>query len=159
MRKVADFSLDKLEFEHIRKALLVYAYSSEGQKVLENLSPAITPEHLSERLQCVSEMLHLIHSADAPPFESLKDVTGALKKAHIERFILDGVHLAFVLSWIRSARLLNRFFSRQKEHVPMLWSIASSLFWNKDLEQAIGKAIDEKGEVREDASPALSRIS
>ncbi len=154
-----EFALAKLEFEKIREVLSGYLYTPAGGELLEDLAPASGRDAVRRRLEEAAEMRRLLSSSMVPPFQTLHDVSGALGRAKVERFVLDGRTLAHIGMWASSARLLRGFFAQQREEVPRLWRIAGGLIPDKELEQQIGRVVDEKGEVRPDASPELSRIS
>lgn len=153
-----EFALAKLEFEKIRNVLSGYLSTPAGELLLEELHPSGDRGEVVRRLDEANGMMHLLSSSEAPPLQTLHDVSGALAKARVERFVLDGRSLAHIGMWAVSARLLRSFFSRHQETVPELWRIAGGLIPDKELESRITKVVDEKGEIQPNASPELSRI-
>ncbi len=153
------FALAKLEFEKIREALSGYLSTPSGEVLLDALAPSGSREEVVRRLEEAAEMTGLVSSSEVPPLQTLHDVSGALAKSRVERYVLDGRSLAHIGMWAAAARLLRVFFSRHEEPAPRLWRIAGGLIPDKELEQQIGRVVDEKGEMRPNASPELSRIS
>jgi len=156
---LSEFALAKLEFEKIREVLAGYLHTPAGGRLLEGLSPSASRQEVVRRLEEASGMRHLLSSSVVPPFQTLHDVSGALAKSRVERFVLDGQYLARIGMWAASARLLRGFFEQHQEEAPRLWRIAGGLIPEKELEKQIARVVDEKGEIRPDASPELSRIS
>jgi len=154
-----EFALAKLEFEKIREVLAGYLSTPTGEVLLEELHPSGTREEVVRRLDEADGMMRLLSSSEVPPLQTLHDVSDALVKARVERFVLDGRNLAHIGMWAVSARLLRSFFSRHQETVPRLWRIAGGLIPDKELESRITKVVDEKGDIQPNASPELSRIS
>lgn len=154
-----EFSLAKLEFEKIREILSGYLYTPAGKERVDGLAPASEREVVRRRLGETEEMHRLLSSSMVPPFQTLYDVSAALGRTKVERFVLDGRTLARIGMWAASARLLRRFFAPHEEGQPRLWRIAERLLPLKELERQIGQVVDEKGEVRTGASPELSRIN
>ena len=153
------FALDKLDFDKIRKFLISYVSTPTGEQRIQDLTPAGSLEVTSQRLMESAEMLHLLNASESPPLETLEEVSDALGKAGIERFVLDGESLAMIGKWAGAARKLRMYFSKRSDQYESLWRIAHTLQPVKELEEHIHKVLDEKGNLKDDASPELSRIN
>ncbi len=159
MASIPAFAQEKLEIEKIRKTLAVYLSTPTGIQEIERLEPAINSDSILLRLNRSAEMMHLLNASQTPPIETLYEVTPALEKSRIERFVIDGSTLYQIGRWAESARKLRSFFSQHRETATQLWSIAEALIPLKQLEQQIQQVVDEKGDVHSDASPELQRIN
>lgn len=153
------FALNKLDFDKIREILRVYLSTPTGERRIRELNPSGDTGMVLRRLDHAAEMMQLLISSESPPLETLYDISEALSKSRIERFVLDGQTLSQVGRWAESTRKMRTFFSRHSETCGNLWEIARSLVPVKELEQHIRRIIDEKGEFRSDASPELARIN
>ena len=154
-----DFALNKIEFEKIREMLAGYLSTPTGAEEINALAPAVRPETVTARLERSAEMMHLLNASQAPPLETLYDVSDALARSVIERYVLDGSTLAHIGSWTESTRKLHSFFSQHRETASEIWQIAETLPPLKELEQHIRKVVDDDGGIKPDASPELSRIT
>ncbi|MDG5767412.1 endonuclease MutS2 [Balneolales bacterium ANBcel1] len=159
MHTLPAFAESKLEFDKIRDVLAGYLSTPTGALEVERLEPAAELETVTIRLECSAEMMHLLDASTAPPLETLYDITEALSRSKVERFVLDGVTLVQILRWAESARKLRAFFSQHKEPAERLWEIAGKLVTLKELESHIRGIVDENGEAKPDASPELARIT
>lgn len=153
-----EFALAKLEFDRVRDALAGYLSTPSGREMAAHLGPSGNPEEVAWRLEASSEMMQLLNASETPPLQTLYDVQDAVARAKIQRFVLDGTHMAKIGRWLESARLLRSFFSQQQQDATQMWTIASRLVPAKDLEQQIQRVVDEKGEIMPNASPELTRI-
>lgn len=154
-----DFALAKLEFEKIRESLSGFMSTPAGRERAAQMHPDPDAGGMAQRLGETDEMMRLLSASETPPFQTLHDITAALSKAGVERFVIEGMSLAHIAKWAESTRLLRRFFSQHQEDAPRLWEIAGGLVPDKDLEQQINRVVDGKGEVQPDASQELARIS
>ncbi len=154
-----DFALKKLEFEKIRKVLAGYLSTSAGEQYVSELEPVTERTGMDRQLKETAEMMLLLDASESPPLQTLYNISDALSKARIERFVMDGRSLAQIGRWAESARLLRTFFDRHNETVPNLWDVAQHLAPVRELEKQIRQIVDEKGEINSNASPELSRIS
>ncbi len=153
------FALDKLEFHKIRATLAEYLSTPSGSDIVAGRTPVADTGAVVKRLRESGEMLRLLESSEPPPIQTLQDISDALSKSRIERFLLDGITLSRIGKWAVSARTLRSFFSGKQEEAPALWETAGQLTTLKDLERRITNVVDDKGEIRPDASPELARIS
>ncbi len=153
------FALTKLEFDKIRSLLAGYTSTSSGKERIASLRPDTNRQDIILKLEQTGEMLGLLESSQAPPLQTLTDIRNFLVQSRIERFILDGSSLASVGRWAVSSRLLRTFFSGNKESAPLLHAISGKIMDVRELENQINRVVDEKGEIKENASPELSRIN
>ncbi|MEX0681768.1 MAG: endonuclease MutS2 [Balneolales bacterium] len=154
-----EFTLNKLEFEKLREVLTGYLSTSTGIKSVQKLSPSGSAVTVRQKLEETSEMMRLLEASEIPPFQTLPDISDALAKAGIKRFVLDGKSLIQIWKWAETARNLRSFFVKHEKEATRLWKIARDLTPLKTLEQHILQAVNEKGEIKSDASPELARIN
>lgn len=152
------FATEKLEFEQIRQWLIPLAHTPEGALLLEKLAPSADEQVVDRRCRRSSEMLQLLDAGETPPFERLPSISDAIKKARIQRYVLDGTTLRLIGRWLAMGRLLATFFSRNAEQAPELANLASGIVPAKELEKRINHTIDDTGQVHRNASDTLAQL-
>jgi len=154
-----DRSLKLLEFFHLLNILKEYSVSPLGRKRCEALRPSKDLPLIQSRLADVMELKEILETEGDMPLEGLKDIEGILNKLEIEGAVLDVRELLELHHQIVLCRGLRRFFQRlENVKAPRLQEKISRLSDQKDLEKAILRAIDTKGEILDRASPALLEI-
>ena len=154
-----DRSLKLLEFFHLLNILKEYSVSPLGRKRCEALRPSKDLSLIQSRLADVMELKEILETEGDIPLEGLKDIEGILNKLEIEGAVLDVRELMELHHQIVLCRGLRRFFQRlENVRAPRLQEKISRLSDQKDLEKAILRAIDTKGEILDRASPALLEV-
>ncbi|WP_374713339.1 endonuclease MutS2 [Symbiobacterium terraclitae] len=149
-------TLRTLEFAKIKEMLAERCATSLGREVVESLMPATDFLEVQHRQAETSEARRLYLAGHAIPLGGLHDL-----RPHVGRAVrggtLEPADLLDVADTAASSRRLKRFLEEQ-EGVPILNALSRMLGTFSRLEAEIRQAIDEHGEVRDDASPALHDI-
>ena len=72
--------------------------------------------------------------------------------------MLEGTQLRDVATLLASSRVTRRALGGKGDRFPLMAMLADGLLEAEKDETAIGRAVDEAGNVRDDASPALYRL-
>ncbi|HDQ71481.1 MAG TPA: endonuclease MutS2 [Chloroflexi bacterium] len=149
--------LSTLEFAKVLDRLAGYSDFSGGQDKARALEPATNVHEVRWRLETTSEARALL---DAKPETSLggaHDVRPQVEAA--ERGVSLSPHdILDVRDTLVSARTLHRHLSRLESQFPNLADIAGRILVDSGLINEINQCLDERGTVRDDASPELARI-
>lgn len=149
-------TLRTLEFAKIKEMLAERTATSLGREVVESLAPATDFLEVQHRQAETSEARRLYEAGRSIPLGGLHDL-----RPHVQRAVRGGMlepgDLLEVADTAASSRRLKRFLEQQ-EGVPILTALSRMLGTFDHLEAEIRRAIDEAGEVRDDASPALAEI-
>jgi DNA mismatch repair protein MutS2 len=148
----------KIGYDSIRKAALRKAYTAYGREFLNRLEPSADDKEVHKRITLASEWMHLLQSGSSHPLSVLDDIGDALDESRIEGNMLSLDDFLRIFQNARLARLIKQFFSRTEEEYPALRQIVDRLINLKPLEEAIGRVITERGDLRDDASTELKRI-
>lgn len=153
-----DHALRVLEFDKIRDMLAGCCACSLGKRRAYALRPSRDPGWVAERLKETSEAWDSITRQGVPPFGGLTDVSELLRKAAAGR-VLDGQELRLVADFLRAARRVKQYLSQlPQQSAPRLVRFVGLLNEYGDLESCIEEAIDDEGQVREEASPELRSL-
>jgi DNA mismatch repair protein MutS2 len=151
-------ALNVLEYREALDLVSRHASSALGAEAVRALSPSADLGWIEPELARVDEMTGFLGANDAWGLPALPDVREPLKRLRVEGSVLDAPHLRDVGVLLASSRVVRRAFRGHEERFPLLSMLAGGLVDAEKDEAAIGRAVDESGQVRDDASPALSKL-
>jgi DNA mismatch repair protein MutS2 len=147
-----------LEFDVMLKTVTDHAYSSIGREILENASFLKDGSLLTRQLESVTEMRDLLQYDDPFPFQGFSDFRQQLKKVGVKgAFLLPEVFLA-LMHFLAITHQVKQYLTERSEKYPRLQKIGHQTVSLKELESKIGRVVDAKGEIKDSASEALSRL-
>ncbi len=150
--------LEKLEFNKILSQIANYAITENGKNRVIALYPSTDLNHIESEGFLVSEAKEIIIKIGQPPIDYLSNLESSLSESKIEGAIVSIPKIIEILKLAKTSRLLYQFFKKEPEHGPSFNSIIQNLFQDKVFEHHIEKIINENGEIKDNASNALSDI-
>ena len=147
-----------LQFPEALDLVAGYAASPLGAEAVRALTPSDALEWVEDELRRVDQMVSFILRSEewaAPP---IPDLRTPLRRLGIAGSVWEAPMLRDAGVLLGSARVTRRSILRYSEEYPLLAEIAERLVKLEAEEQAIRRAIDEAGEVRDEASKELARI-
>jgi DNA mismatch repair protein MutS2 len=151
-------SLDQLEFYRVLEHVASFAASSLGVEHIAEMMPMTDEEAVRREIGMVDEVRAILQRQDAVPLDGLYDIRNALSFSKVAGAALSGENFLHILSTIQGARKLREFFAGRRDSSPLLHELTSDVHHNRILERHIGDAIDDAGNVRDNASRDLFRI-
>lgn len=150
-------SLHILEYRKVIDRLAAHTSNGMGREFAEQLEPLPYPETVVRRLQETREARLLRDSDSGLPLGGIHDIREAVERARIgtclvPRELLDVAHTA------GSGRRMRLYLLNRREKVPLLAEMAQNLPILQIMETRIEACISEGADVRDSASPELSRI-
>ena len=121
-------TLEKLEFKKITEHISKLCYTELGKNNAQSLCPIEEFSVLQDETSFVKEANDILIKADYPPIEYLPDLIDSIVRANVEGLILDSSKFLDILRLLTSSRLLEQFFSNNKEISPKLNSLAQGLY-------------------------------
>jgi DNA mismatch repair protein MutS2 len=149
----------KLGFDAVRRRLRAHAASPLGRERLDAMRPSADHAHVETLLTRTAELQQALRADDPVPLSPLPDVRDALRRAGPKGATVEGADLADVGAFLGTARRLHGYFKARRDKYPGVADLALGIAVQKELEDHIGRTVDERGNVRDDASPELRRIS
>ncbi|MBN1954017.1 MAG: endonuclease MutS2 [Anaerolineae bacterium] len=146
-----------LELPKILERLATYTSFSAGAEKAHQLTPSFLLAEVREGLETTSEARALL---DARPHTSLggaRDVRDQVEAAR-RGVTLPATELLDVRDTLLAARTLQQTLARMERQFPRLADIAWRIAPCDELIEHIGRCLDERAEVRDDASADLARI-
>ena len=154
-------ALAVLEFPRTLGLISERATSPLGAERVRELRPSTDQSLIERELTRVAAVRSLISAEDPWHFNGVPDARSALTRLRVEGASLAAADLLASGALLRTSRV-TRESLRGAGVSPLATAVLSSqidaLIVNKSIEEAIEKAIDDDGQVRDDASGALRKI-
>jgi DNA mismatch repair protein MutS2 len=148
--------LETLEFPRVLDAVAAFARSPAGRDTVRALRPAATRDAAEDRLAAVGELVALAAEAGRAPTAEVPLLGPALAGAAPEGAALDARRLLDVRDVLATGRRVRAYLRRDPDRFPVLAGHAETLGELPAVERPLGRALDDTGQVRDDASPALA---
>lgn len=150
-------SLRVLEFGAVRDRVVEQASCSLGQERARAMEPSSNEELVRQWQRETTESARLLDAPGGPSLGGVHDIRPAIRAGTVGG-ILEPHSLLEVADTAAAARKLKAYLLQRRENVPNLGELARRIGEFPALEDAIYDSISEQGEVRDDASPTLSRL-
>lgn len=148
-----------LGFDAILRALHGLASSDVGRKVLEGEEPIPDQGGQARVLALVSEFQALLKFDDPFNLTGLDETRSVLARVGPEGSFLEGEELRRILGSLTCARVACSYLNTRAHKYPLLSAFVSDVNQLPDLERLLDQRIDERGSVRDNASPRLRELN
>jgi DNA mismatch repair protein MutS2 len=156
-RNLDAFAARSLDFAAFLKVLERHAYTSLGLRVLRELAPR--EAHDAERaLRRTREMLASARNGLVPSLAGITDPLPALQRARRAGRALFEDDLVQLQGFLAALESLRAWLEERRDAMPALAELARDLPDLTDLVERLGASIDDRGRVRDHASPLLWRL-
>ncbi|MCP4543711.1 MAG: endonuclease MutS2 [Chloroflexi bacterium] len=149
--------LSTLEFPKVLARLATYASFSAGEEEARSLTPATDLREIRWRMETTSEARSLLDVKPDTTLGGAHDIRPLVQVAQ-RGAVLPTTDLLDVRDTLVAARSIHRTLSRLKEQFPRMADIAGRIQLCPQIITEINRCLDERGIVRDDASPELARI-
>jgi DNA mismatch repair protein MutS2 len=149
--------LSTLEFRKVLDRLATYASFSAGEEEARALTPATHLQEIRWRLGTTSEARMLLDAKPDTTLGGAHDIR-PLAEAACRGAVLLPADLLDVRDTLVAARTLHRTLSRLGSQFPHLADIAGRIQLCPHIIAEINQCLDERGNIRDSASPELARI-
>src|SRR5499427_1939494 len=147
-----------LDYLLIRNALQAYTVTPMGKTLASRLHPHADVTVLEMQLRETSEIAATLAIGADPPLAPVVDIRSYLETAHIVGFYLEGVQFLEVAQCLEVLQRLRRYGQMESQRVPLLSRRLARLSDFGIVLREIRSALDDKGYVRDQASPTLQYI-
>ena len=151
------FTLDKIEFDAVRRILSTFCGSSLGKRLAIRLRPSRNPEAVQHWLQQVEDMTRAIREVGLPPLGGLTDVTAAVGRAK-PGGTASGEDFAAIASALAAAGNVRAHLRGMDEVLVTLHEFAAKIGDFEAERAAIRRVVAADGGILDDASPRMSEI-
>jgi DNA mismatch repair protein MutS2 len=151
-------ALKVLQYPEALALVASFASGALGAEAVRALEPTDALAAADDELRRVEQMMNFLLRSEEWIVPPVPDLRMALKRLAVPGSVWDGTALRDAGELLRSARATRRAVLRYAEDYPLLALIAERLAKLEAEEEAIRHAIDEAGEVRDEASRELARL-
>jgi DNA mismatch repair protein MutS2 len=149
----------KLGFDRLRDWLKEACVSSLGRAYVDKIRFADNYGMVDKLVRQTAEMKHIMESGGEFPAQNYLDATPYLQRAAIEGTMLLQDEFFDLKVSLATIRLCLRFFENQEaDTYPLLGEYAKTIRVERSVTDAIDRIIDERGQIRDNASPELVQI-
>lgn len=147
-----------LEFDQIREMLSEMCITDTVAGKLSSLQPFRDPQRIKYELS-LSHDLQLIRNRGLSfPRIEFQELKKEIRLLGISSSVLELEGFARILDASRFVNELFLFFKENEEEYLTLKGLLKAAFYTKDIENQIGKVLDKRLNVKDDASPELFQI-
>jgi len=154
---VNEHDLRTLEFEKILDQLAEHTSFSAGRELALALRPSTDPHEVRQRQQATTEAKALLGTRPEVTLGAARDVRSHAERAGLFA-MLQPHEILEVQGTLLAARRLRSLLLRLEDEYPLLADSAVQLEPLPELTDAIGRCLDDDGNVLDSASPELARI-
>jgi DNA mismatch repair protein MutS2 len=158
MKHFDDQSVLDLEFDMIRLLLHDYCTSDSGRMMVAELNPIWNSKELTDELIRTKEFHRVRTEGFSFPRIEFEELHIELEMLGVAGSMLGEPGFYKIL---RASVLVNEivlFFEKESTNFELLPGALQNVFYTLDIINPIEKVFDEKGNIRDNASPALNEI-
>ncbi|BDD03484.1 endonuclease MutS2 [Aureibacter tunicatorum] len=148
----------KIGFDQIRELLKEECLSNLGVSFVDKVRFSSDFHLIDKLLKQTEEFRRILVTGESFPSTNYLDVTEALNKIRVEgSFLLEEEFFDLKLS-LKTILSCMRFFKDNEEEYPLLSQLSGAVEVDLSLSSEIDSKIDDKGQLRNNASSELQRI-
>ena len=151
------FTLEKIEFDAVRRILTGFCSCSLGKSAALRLVPGVKLNPVQKALDETSQMVEVIRDIGLPPFGGVTDISGELRRVRPSGgpSAEDFAQIASTLDGISTC---HTFIQKLPDRYDLLQSLGKTLGDFSHESAAIRMVINPDGTVRDDASVRLTEL-
>ena len=148
----------KIGFDQIREKLKSYCLSPLGMTEVDGLGFLTDYSSVKELLNQSHEFKKLLIKAEPFPASNYFDPTDLFQTIKIEESFIEEDGFRIILLSLQTIFDCKQFLDKSKEEYPNLYQLSIDINLPKNLLSSIQSKFDEKGKIRDNATPELNRI-
>ena len=158
MNKVANKTLQDLEFQTVLEHIETYASTELGIAAVQKIIPYENEFELKIALHQTNEYLASFDNENTIPNHYFDAISEELEFLLIENYFLEIESFRKIKRIAEAANELIAFFEKFNEYYPILFETTNKVTYTKEIITAIDAIFDRFGEVKDKASPVLCNI-
>lgn len=158
MKNLSQQTETKLGYDAIRQLLEARAMTDQGKELCHQLRPYRQSKDVQVELTRVEECRDLLRFDEDFSLDYTGNVSELLGYASVPGNWLQVRDFFQLLRWLRMVRELITFFSSRHIKYPALAELVKNLSWNKTLLKGIEAIVDERGNIKDNASSKLQEL-
>lgn len=150
-------TLRTLEYDKVIERMASRCITDRGRALALALQPGSEYAEVLRRQRFTAEARRLLELKPNVSLSDIKDIASIVQQASIDR-ILDPNELQDVHTTLAAARVVRDTIDKLRAYMPHLAETSDRIGDFQEITTEIGRAIDNKGEVKDSASPALQTL-
>lgn len=151
------FTLDKIEFDAVRRILAGFCCCSLGKGLAARIGPSRNPEIIRNWLRQVSQMVQAVRDTSLPPLAGATDITDHLNRAR-PGGNATGDDFAVIAGVLEAVTNVANYLASLPDELDTLHTMQDRLTSFEREIDAIRTIVDADGNVRDSASPKLAEL-
>lgn len=148
----------KLEVDQVRELIKKECQTISAEKYVIQARPLNKHDKLSVTLAQTSECIQIFSRGEDKPLGDFEDLSVYFKKLETSGTYLFGEDFAVIKSGLKTMIVWLQYLKKYKEHFPKLYDLTLGYVVDNELVKDIDQIIDEKGEIKNNASSELIYI-
>ncbi|MEL7338931.1 MAG: endonuclease MutS2 [Bacteroidota bacterium] len=148
----------KLGFDVVLQWIEDRLHSAEAKSSLQSLQASSDPAFLLPELQRVAEIKDALEFGDGLPGGLFVSTGDTLAKLRVKGNWIGAAELFQLLRWLEAIKTARTYFAKHEEQYPEMYAMLHAFPFEDKLIGRIKQILDERGNLRDDASPELARI-
>ncbi|GAA4438045.1 endonuclease MutS2 [Ravibacter arvi] len=149
----------KLGFDRIKEVLREHCISSLGREFVDKIRFSESYALIDKLVRQTEEMKRILEQGTGFPSQNYIDIAPYLEKARIEGMLLSAEVFFDIKLCLSTIQLcLDTLRAESSDDFPLLKEFAQNITIDAKVIREIDRVIDERGHVRDHASPELARI-
>ncbi|MFT7029336.1 MAG: DNA mismatch repair protein MutS2 [Marinoscillum sp.] len=149
---------EKLGVDQLVSLIREQCKSQGGAALADKIGPSANLTEITKRLEQTDEMLKVLQNGGQIPSRDFQDLKHFLVKIRVQGTFLQADEFGLLKSLLQLLYDWINFLKGKEEDYPNLVGLAKGFEIDPTLIRSIDKIVDERGEVRDNASPELASI-
>ncbi|MEL7533982.1 MAG: Smr/MutS family protein [Bacteroidota bacterium] len=149
---------EKLGFDVVLQWVEERLHSQEAKAALQEMQPMSDPTVLLPELDRVAELQNALEFGDGFPGGLFISTGESLEKLKIKGNWIGQNELFQILRWLDGIASARAYFAADQESYPEMYALLHAFPFEEKLIKRIRGILDERGNLRDDASPELARL-
>ncbi len=147
-----------LEFDVVRRRVADFAASPVGKELCRELTPSNDTDLVNQQLDATHQCFRLCETTGDLPLGEFPDIRASARSASHDGAVLDGVSLVAIRQVLDAGELVRLHLRKVAEPFEHLRALAERLVPLRELHSTLRRALDDTGDVSDDASDELAGI-
>lgn len=149
---------EKLGFDVVLKWVEERLHSNEAKFALQEMQPMSDPALLLPELDRVAELQNALEFGTGFPGGLFVSTGEMLEKLRVKGNWIGPKELFQLLRWLDGIASARSYFGADQEQYPEMYALLHREEFEAKLIKLIRQIVDERGNLRDDASPELARL-
>jgi len=151
---------EKIGFDVVRRLILNHCLSPQGQELVDSMQFMTDILQIMPALESVEEFRQMLLFDEPFPAQDFCDLRATLKRLRIDGTYIELDELVSLRNFVLAMTSIFVYFKVRHEdnRYPRLWAMCAEMPLQRDLLSDINRIVDDKGQMRDNASDELAHI-